>query len=214
MSERRFSRVAVAGVSLLCSSCLVGPDFEPPDIRTPPGWSAPMTGGLSDHADPTHSWWKNFGDPLLDDLVARAIVSNLDVRQAVARVRAARAQRRAAASAFFPSLDGSIDYQRRRPSSTTASPTASREFDAFSIGFDSSWEIDLFGGIRRSNEQAVATLAAAGADLHDVLVSVLAEVASNYVEYRSLVARLAIARNNARSQADTLDLARWRFEAG
>jgi len=151
---------------------------------------------------------------VLDDLVARALSGNRDVARAVAQVRAARAARRGAAAAYFPTIDSSAGYQLRRPSSTTASPSASREFDDFFVGFDSAWELDLFGGIRRSNEQAAAELEAAGADLGAVLVSVLAEVARNYVEVRSLQARLAIADSNASSQSETLDLTRWRFEAG
>ena len=214
MSERRLPGAVLAAASLLCSSCLVGPDFRPPETALPSGWSAPLTGGLGTGAYSAQDWWKSLGDPLLDDLVARAIANNRDVHRAVAQVRAARAARRGAQAALFPSLNASVDYQRRRPASTTVSPSASREFNDYSAGFDSSWEIDLFGGLRRSSEQAAADLEAAGADLDDVLVSVLAELARNYVEFRSLQARIAIAGDNARSQAGTLDLTRWRFEAG
>jgi NodT family efflux transporter outer membrane factor (OMF) lipoprotein len=223
MSERRASRALAAVVSLACASCLkVGPDYAPPATVLPPDWSAPLAAQVVPAAAPAPGWWRELGDPVLDAFVERAISENREVVRAVAQVRAARAARRGAAAEYFPTLDAAAGYQLRRPSSTTASPTDSstdapsrdREFDDFFVGFDSAWELDLFGGIRRSNEQAARELEAAGADLGAVLVSVLAELASNYVEVRSLQARLAIAEDNARSQSDTLDLARWRYEAG
>jgi len=214
MSERGLLRAILLALSALCSSCLVGPDYKSPALAVPANWTAPLAGGLSGAGDPTRVWWKSLRDPMLDDLVARAIAGNLDVRRGLARLRAARAARRGATAEFFPTLDASVDYQRRRPSSTTATSVATREFDDFSVGFDSSWELDLFGGIRRSNEQAEANLAAADADLRDVLVSMLAEVARNYVDYRSLQSRIDIAENNARSQGETVDLAQWRYDAG
>jgi NodT family efflux transporter outer membrane factor (OMF) lipoprotein len=208
------TRTVAAVVSLLCSSCLVGPDYKPPDASLPPGWPAPVGGGLAAEAYAPDGWWKNLGDPLLDDLVERAVASNRDVTRAVAQVRAARAARSGAVAALFPTLDASVEYKRRRPSASTVSPDAKREFNDYAAGFDSSWEVDLFGGLRRSSEQAAADLEAAGADLDDVLVSVLAELARNYVEYRSLQARITIAEDNARSQGETLDLATWRYQAG
>jgi NodT family efflux transporter outer membrane factor (OMF) lipoprotein len=207
--------VVVAALSMLCASCLkVGPDYQAPANVLPPQWSSSLAAQVTSGASPAPDWWAAFRDPVLDDLVARAIAGNRQIVRAVAQVRAARAARRVAAAAYFPTLDANAGYQLRRPSSTTASPSSSREFDDFFVGFDSAWELDLFGGIRRSNEQAARELEAAGADLDDVLVSVLAELASNYVEARSLQSRIAIAEDNSRSQAETLDLTRWRFEAG
>lgn len=214
MSERPPAAAALAvAVALLCSACLkVGPDYAPPPANLPPDWAGGA--GFDAGRSPAPLWWGVFRDPMLDELVRRAVAHNRDVAAAVASVRASRAARRGAVAAYFPTLDASGDYRRRRPSATNFSPTAAREFDDWSFGFDSGWEIDLFGGIRRSNEQAAAELEAAGADLDDALVSVLAEVARNYVEVRSLAARLAIARDNAASQGETLDVTRWRYEAG
>ncbi len=218
------ARALVAAVSLACASCLkVGPDFEQPASVLPSDWSAPLAAQVAAGPAPDPAWWAAFGDPVLDDLVARSISGNRDVVRAVAQVRAARAAKRGAAAAYFPTLDASAGYQRRQLSSSADSstdpdtePTADRNRvrDDFSAGFDSAWEIDLFGGIRRSNEQAARELEAAGADLDAILVSVLAELAGNYVEFRSLQARIQVAEDNARSQAETLDLTRWRFDAG
>jgi NodT family efflux transporter outer membrane factor (OMF) lipoprotein len=215
-------RVLAFAAALLSSSCLkVGPDFHEPASVLPAEWSSPLAPQVRDGAEPSPAWWAEFRDPMLDALVARAVSGNREVVRAVAQVRAARAARRGAAAAYFPTVDTSAGYQLRQPSSTTASPNTSpsepsrdRQFDDFFVGFDSAWELDLFGGIRRSNEQAARELEAAGADLDAVLVSVLAELARNYVEVRSLQARIAIAENNARSQSETLDLTRWRYQAG
>jgi NodT family efflux transporter outer membrane factor (OMF) lipoprotein len=228
VADRLVARALAAAMSLACASCLkVGPDFSPPASVLPPDWSASLAAQVAAGPAPDPEWWSAFGDPVLDDLIARSIAGNRDVIRAVALVRAARASKQGAEAAYFPTLDASAGYQRRRTSSGTFSTTeptdptdptepstSRREFDDFSVGFDSAWEIDLFGGIRRSNEQAARELEAAGADLDAVLVSMLAEVASNYVEVRSLQSRIQVAEDNARSQGETLDLTRWRFEAG
>lgn len=219
MSERVVARLAGAlAVAAQLSSCAVGPDFRPPAMNAPAAWASPMDRGLVAGASGVEEdWWHAFHDPLLDDLLARAVRANRDARQAVARVTAARAVRSGAFAPFFPTLDSGADFSRRQVSGATGSVpvfTASREFDNYSVGFDSAWEIDLFGGQRRGLEKATAELDAAEADLAHVLVTVRAEVARSYVELRSLQARVAIAERNAASQSETLDLVRWRFEAG
>jgi multidrug efflux system outer membrane protein len=220
MSEGGFARaVLAAATALVCSSCLVGPDYKPPAMGVSAQWNAPLERGLTTGPAPAPGqpdigrlWWKSLGDPQLDDLIARAIAGNTDVKVAVARIHAARAARKRTVAAFFPVLDSTVAYDRRR--SSGAVTTTSREFNSYAAGFDSSWEIDLFGGLRRGTEQAGAELEAAEGDLGAVLVSILAEVALNYVEMRSLQARISIAESNAESQRETLDLARWRFQAG
>jgi len=198
--------------SLLCASCLVGPDYKAARTTLPAGWSARMENGLEIGSEESlavdRAWWQTLGDPQLDGLVARAVENNLDVHRAIARIREARAARQVARASFFPTVDTEAGYQRRQTTGTRSSS------DAFSAGFDSSWEIDLFGGIRRSSEQATAEFEAAGADLSNVLVSVVAEVARNYVDMRSLQARVAIAVDNAESQKHTLEIAEWRYRAG
>ena len=147
---------------------------------------------------------------MLDDLIRRAIAGNTDTRSAVARIREARAHRAEAAGAVAPSVDGGASYARRR----SGNGNSAVESDNYSSAFDASWELDIFGGLRRTIEQRQAELDASRADLGDVLVSVLAEVARNYVEVRSLQARVAIAQSNLRSQTDTLELVQLRRNAG
>src|SRR5205085_9751378 len=116
-----------------------------------------------------------------------------------------------AKASLFPTVDTDAGYERRK---VAGNSTSSRSLNQFSAGFDSSWEIDLFGGIRRSSEQAAAAFEAAGADLRNALVSVVAELARNYVDMRSLQARVAVAVDNAKSQEQTLQIVQWRFQAG
>ena len=187
-------------------------------------------------------WWATFNDPVLDALVVRAANANLDLRQARARVIEARASRAAAGTALFPSLDVNPSYQHTRVSQNGVAgfgggggggggvgvnpqPGAAgsgaipggafpSEFDLYQAGFDASWEIDVFGGTRRAIEAADADLAASVEQRRDVLVTVLAEVARNYVELRGLQRRLDTARANLAAQRETLDITRDRAKNG
>jgi NodT family efflux transporter outer membrane factor (OMF) lipoprotein len=221
--QRRSARtVLTAAVAVLFSSCvLVGPDYESPRTPKPSRWVAELERGLVDGDAATSRWWSVFGDPLLDDLVHRAVTTNLDVTEALARVREARARRTIAGAEIFPSVDATGTYERRRSSTAFGDDDDDgggsgfdRNSDFFSTGFDASWEIDIFGRRRRALEQTSAELASSQASLRDTLVSVVSEVARNYVELRSLQSRIAIAETNVTSQADSLDLVSWRFKAG
>lgn len=222
MSERgAWSGSCAAAVAIACAGllglggCAVGPDAQPPANTAPQQWSAELARGLTASSPDLAQWWALLGDSLLDDLVRRAIGGNTDMKGAVARIREARARRAEAGGAPLPSLDANASYTRRRSGGGGSSAAASvLESDYFATGFDASWEIDLFGGLRRTIEQRQAELEASRADFGNVMVSVLAEVARNYVEVRSLQARIAIAESSARSQTDTLELVRLRRDGG
>lgn len=212
-----------AAFAVVLSSCvLVGPDYDEPATPKPSRWVAELERGLVGGEAETAQWWSVFGDPLLDDLVQRAVTTNLDVTEALARVREARARRAIAGAEIFPSVDATGSYERRRSSVAFGddddggggSGDFDRTSDVFSTGFDASWEIDIFGRRRRALEQTSAELAAFQASLRDALVTVVSEVARNYMEVRSLQWRIAIAETNVASQADSLDLVTWRFKAG
>jgi len=170
-------------------------------------------------------WWSTFNDPLLTTLISRAVASNLDLRLAVARIREARAVRGVVAPDSQPQVAASGAYTRiRRSTNTIVLPTDpasaslanlfERDSDLFQIGFDARWELDLFGGVRRAVEAAQADIDAALAEHQTVLVSLLGEVARNYLELRGAQAQLAITRDNLAAQQDTLNLSRVRFQAG
>ena len=187
---------------------------------TPSGvaWNAPLEGGLAgapaDAAALAH-FWTTLDDPLLTQLVERALAGNLDVLAAEARVRQARALRKIAVGAFFPTINASAGAKHaeanvRTPGSTVSRATA----DLYSAGLDASWEIDVFGRLRRGLEAANAELDASDADLRDVQVSLVSELALAYVDTRALQERLRIAEATRASRSETLDITDWRAQAG
>jgi NodT family efflux transporter outer membrane factor (OMF) lipoprotein len=214
--------LVAALAALTLSSCvLVGPDYREPPTPKPSRWVAELERGLVSGAPSMSRWWSVFGDPLLDDLVGRAVTTNLDVTDALARVREARARRVVAGAEIFPSVDATGTYQREKSSVAfgndnggASSGNFDRTSDFYSTGFDASWEVDIFGRRRRALEQTTAELESSTASLRDTLVSVASEVARNYVETRSLQSRIAIAETNVASQSESLDLVKWRYKAG
>ena len=200
-----FAALALAG----CAS--VGPDYQPPSAA--PMQLQGMDAARENHARFQAQWWKQFGDPTLDALIRRAAAGNLDLRIAVARLAESRALLGGAKSQRWPSVDAGIDYRRsdeQQPGFTTQRVPVS----SYQAGFDASWELDLFGGVRRSVEAARADLGASEAELQDAQVSLFAEVARNYFALRGTQQRQAIARRNIANQGDTLKVIRARAEAG
>ena len=216
--------LAALAVSLAVGACTVGPRYTRPTISTPEGWNE-LPAGQAAPADRAAlaRWWTAFRDPVLEALVARAVENNLDLKIAAARVHEARAARGIAASRALPEVDASATYLRAQRSDEippfksadgTRSPFGPRTQDTFEAGFDASWEIDVFGGVRRDKEAALAQTQAAEESQRDVLVTVIADVARTYVELRGTQRRLEILDATVASQRDTRDLARSRFEAG
>ena len=224
---QRWAHAGVLIVSAALSACAVGPDYRAPELPTPPSWySQPAAGYRVESADsPTlASWWTSFNDPALDALIERAIDENKTVKQAVASVVAARARRGIAVAGFLPNIGASAGASRSDSDSSSFSSDTGTSLgdltgsggaqDTYDAGLDASWEIDLFGGLRRSLESSTATLVATEADLRDVLVVLLADVALSYVEVRTTQSRLTFAERNLASQKDVLDIAGWRVDAG
>jgi outer membrane protein, multidrug efflux system len=210
---RYFWGSLMAAFWVLTGCAAVGPDYVPPAMTASPAWNTPLQGGVTAdaHSQNLTTWWRTLNDPDLSGLIERAVAGNRDLKKAGARVREARARRGASQADLYPTLDASGSVTRSRGSSETGS-AATR--DLFSAGLDASWEIDLFGGVRRSIEAADADLQAAGEDLHDTLVSLLAEVALNYLDLRTSQARLAVTVESLKTQEETYSLALWRFQAG
>ncbi len=215
-------------VVLLLAGCAVGPDFRPPETPVPAGWSgvgadsAQQTSITTPQPAELVDWWKTFDDPMLTSLVEQAIASNLDLRQAEARIRQARATRGIAASGLWPEIDANANYNRNLNSSAsfgssgtslqpTLLPVAN---DMFQAGLDAAWELDIFGGVRRGVEAAQADLQAAVEDRRNVLVTLVAEVGINYVSLRGFQQQILIARQNLAAQQHTAEITRKRFEAG
>lgn len=199
---------------LLLTGCTVGPNYVPPEASPPAIWHAPLEDGLAaEEANPEAlaSWWIALDDAGLSRLIERAVAGNLDLKKAQSRIRESRARRSAARGAFFPTFDAAGSAAGGR---TGAVSGASRSSESYASNFDAGWELDLFGGTRRSVEAAQASLQSREEDLRDVLVSLLAETALNYVEVRTYQARLAAAEASLQAQDETYQLTLWRCEAG
>lgn len=200
-------RVLATLVTALLSACTAtGPmsDSTPP-VAVPTTWTAPTPTDASNPA--LADWWLRFNDQTLTTLIAQALQANPGIQSAQAALRQARAQRDVQQANSGPSLTASGSAQRSRSGNADAS-------NRFQAGFDASWEPDIFGGNRASLAASEADLLAAGTGLADVQVSLAAEVASTYIELRGLQTRLGIARRNLAAQADTLQITRWRVQAG
>jgi len=213
--KKKLAGTAIIGALWMIAGCAtVGPDYVKPETTAPDQWQTELRDGLrsqSMDAETLATWWQTLNDPVLTDLIEQAVTSNLDIRAAAARLREARARRGVSGADRFPTINASGSATKTRSSESTG---AGAERDLYSTGFDASWEIDVFGGVRRSLEEADANLAASQEEMHDVLVSLTAEIALNYVEVRSYQTRLAIARDNRDAQEETFRLVQNRFDAG
>lgn len=241
MSKAVRASLSVTLLALLLG-CTVGPDFAPPKADTPQRFTLPaqMPASAATQAPiASAAWWESFGDPALTSLVGRAATSNLDVRQAVLRIAEARANRDVAAAGMFPVLSANASYERERISEKTAftsllgslgagaaaghgppggvsgvPPGFQNPFGQWQAGFDASWEIDLWGRVRRNVEAADADTEASVEDGRSVLVSLFAEVGRDYVDLRAAQLRRAVLEENVATARDILALARDRRQAG
>ncbi len=201
--------------SLLLAGCAVGPNYKRPLVPVPEQWTVAPARGTSTQALETDEWWSSFRDPELNSLVERAADRNLDLKLALERVQEARAARGIARSGYFPSVDAGVSATRLRggisqgviravPSSADpdARPSLISPFEtnSFQGNLSASWEIDVFGGIRRGVEAAAADAAAAEENRRDVLVILLGDVGRVYAQLRGFQRRLEIANKNIKTQ--------------
>ncbi len=247
------------------AGCMVGPDYVEPEPSVPDQWHQDLVQGLGEGQADLQSWWTVFNDPVLDSLIERTRLGNLDLLEAIFRIRQSRAFRGTAAGELLPTFRNADSYTRseisekglnaamagqvpagwgKRFADLAAKGTGTAivtdvtgipfpltnaaasvipgprttidtgPYNLNQIGFDSSWEIDVFGGIRRGVESADAGLQASVERYRDTLVSLFAEVAVNYTEVRTLQARIRYAGENVERQRKSLDLATTRFETG
>jgi NodT family efflux transporter outer membrane factor (OMF) lipoprotein len=152
-------------------------------------------------------WWQRFNDPALTALIAQALQANTSVQSAQAALRQARAQADVQAAGLGPSVGVSASAQRSQNGNASAG-------SRFQAGFDASWEPDIFGGNRSAADASAADALASAASLGNVQVSLAAEVAVNFINLRALQTRLAIAQSNLATQQETLQITRWRAQAG
>jgi len=206
-----------AGFLLSVTGCAVGPDYEKPKLELPPSWNQEQQEQNNAMPVELKDWWVVLNDPVLESLIERSAKANLDLREALFRIEESRALRDFSTGRYSPQIDLSASYVRSRDSEDGLASLLGRKVDQInfhSAGFDSSWEIDLFGGIKRYVESSQASLEASIDNYHDVMITLYAEVARNYVELRTIQTRIRFALQNIHSQQETLKLTEDRFNAG
>ncbi|MDH7638203.1 efflux transporter outer membrane subunit [Sphingomonas oryzagri] len=210
------------GATVLLSGCTVGPNFERPKVETastygsqPQDVASRTYGGEVDTR-----WWTSFGDPELTALVDRLAKQNLDLQQAAERIGQSRAQRTIAASQGLPHIDGDAKYTRKRQSANGEAsleepvPGAPLEYDLYQPQLQASWELDLFGKVRRTVEAANARTEAAIEARNGIALSAIAELAQDYMQLRQLQTQEAVLRRNLAAADDRVALTRNRFANG
>lgn len=211
--------------SLFVSGCSVGPNYQQPTLVVPERWQAVAANAESNAPSNTLAaqWWQAFNDPVLNQLISEAAASNLDLQQALARIKEARAQRIVIFAGALPSVTAKSNVSRRLNNSSSSAQSGSvgggfgvgnQLINIFQSGFDAQWELDLFGGSKRTAESADANLAAEIESSRAVWVSLLAEVAENYIELRANQRLLTMTQAMLGLQQETADLMQVRQHAG
>ncbi len=221
---RSQSASKAAGLALACLwlvGCAAGPDYRTPELAVQPEWRS-RTEVFDPTLDPRAAWWESFDDIQLNRLVEQALRHNLDLEAAAARVREARATRRAAGGALLPSVGANLAGERASPSrqgggalsELAAAGLLGRVNDDFSSGVEVAWEVDLFGRLRRQREAAQAQLEASEAQYLGTRLLVAAEVASTYLQWRGAERQLQVLGDNLAVQSQTLTLTERKFASG
>ncbi|HTG10074.1 MAG TPA: TolC family protein, partial [Candidatus Eisenbacteria bacterium] len=187
--------VPVMVMAALLAGCAIGPDYKRPPVAEPPTFRGQPTAEAASLAD--LPWWEVFEDIILRNLITEALGRNYDVKIAAARVQEARAQAGVARSDFFPSIDYNVGAQRSRFSGALlglpgGEPSTNNLYHGW---LTASWEIDIWGRIRRSNEAARANLLASEDARRGVWLTLVSDLAQAYFELLALDVRLQIARN-------------------
>jgi NodT family efflux transporter outer membrane factor (OMF) lipoprotein len=214
--SRLRATTAMLLVTALTACSVARHPYVQPVPSTPSNWS--RDAGTASPIDPDRlgRWWQSFGDPVLSQVLQQIADGSLDVKTALSRVREARAQVVIARSNRMPAASTGV--------SATASHTSTEAFggieseddvqQSYALDVEASWELDVFGERRAEIDAAASTAAATSIDLEDVLTSAIADGAAQYIRVRSLQERIRLAEQNARLQADTLEIAQFRFQAG
>lgn len=217
--NRLLSLFMVAGWLLsTISGCMVGPDFHPPRPAAPSSWagvgktSSEVTSIPTSQPAKLARWWEQFHDPLLTSLVEEALRKNLSLELALSRLRQARAAERIAVAGLWPTIGGSAEVQRE--TSVLHQSQAGKAQNLYEAGFDAAWELDFFGGQRRSIESAKANTQAAFEGIRDVQVSIAAEVALDYVQLRQYQQEIIVAQKNLKARQDADKITRLKANAG
>jgi multidrug efflux system outer membrane protein len=200
----------------LLTGCAVGPNHQQPETKTSATFGNAAQPNIATNQTAV-TWWRGFNDARLNTLIADALVANHDLRIATSRVLEARALRTESLLNLAPIVHSGAGYTRSLSSKDSINMPLSRnqrELSLFNAGFDATWELDIFGRLRRSVEASTAVVAETEAQRRDVLVTITAELARNYFELRGAQHQLSVIRRNAETQRATLDLTLSKLRAG
>ncbi|HXI83150.1 MAG TPA: efflux transporter outer membrane subunit [Verrucomicrobiae bacterium] len=210
-------QIAAIVALVILTGCAVGPNYNPPQTSVAASFANAPTNTAAADETALATWWNGFGDATLSDLVAQAIAHNHNLRIATANLKEARALRRLAIFDLAPTVQANAGYTDSLLSKAAAVPGTPRNLrqnELYDASFDATWELDLFGRVRRSVQAATADVGSVEATRQDVLVSLTAEIARNYFELRGEQNQLAVARKNADVQTKTLEITQSLLEGG
>ena len=204
--------IAVALIALLAGGCMVGPDYVRPPVDAPAAWRLDEK-DVRDLANT--AWWEQFGDPVLNDLVAVALRENKDLLIASARVDEFAGRYGFVRSGLFPQVGGSYEARRQRDVAAVVVGAGGGEvYNTYTAALNASWEIDLWGRIRRQTEAARAQLLASEDARRGVIMSLVGSAAGGYINLRDLDRQLEIARATAKARGESYEIFKLRFEGG
>jgi multidrug efflux system outer membrane protein len=208
------TRTIVVLIATAAAGCTLGPDYVRPTVETPDAWRIdyPKAAEVANT-----KWWEQFGDPVLSDLIERALRENRDVRAAAARVDQFLGALQSTRSQLYPQIGYGADASRNRASRVGQPPIPAGGdpyFSLYSASLGASWQLDLFGRVRRLSEAAQAQVYASEQARRGVVLTLVANVATSYVGLRALDRQLEIAQATAKNFGETERLFQLRFEAG
>jgi multidrug efflux system outer membrane protein len=216
-----FTGFCFLGLSCLvfAAGCTVGPDYQEPELAMPDAWENAAAADVDGDGPVIETWWTALGDTLLTSLIEEARLSNLDLAIAVGRIGEARAYHQMAGGDYWPQVQASGGMARAEiapngPNGAAVAGGGPNPVTNWEFGLGASWELDLFGKVRRTREATGAQVQASIEDYRDVMVMLFAEVAATYVDIRTLQNRLSFARHNVDSQRETMDIVLAREDAG
>lgn len=196
---------------LVLSACATGPDYKAPEVKTPAAWRQTVDANASGDLD---QWWLRFNDPVLEQLVNTALTNNNDLKVALSRVEEARAQSRSAKADYLPTVMANAGSSRNKSSAYAEPVMPTLTTSSHKLNIDLSYEIDLWGKLRRADEAASARLLASEANRDSIRQTLISAVARSYFDLRALDAQLEIAKQNLTSLEQEYKLQKRRFEGG
>jgi multidrug efflux system outer membrane protein len=206
--------MALALLSLSVTGCMVGPDYRRPTVETPVNWRMPETDAREVANTP---WWEQFGDPVINDLIATSLTENKDLKIASARIEEYAGRFGFVRADLYPQVGAGAGFNRQEISEKVANPPGpgyDTVYNTYSATLNASWELDIWGRVRRSTEAARAQLLASEEGRRAVILSLVSTVAAAYVNLRDLDRQLEIAQSTAKTREESYKIFTLRFEGG